>query len=157
MVYDNSKLKIAMQNWLDTCCHVGFGEESAGNLLASFEAHLARTADLKRSPGRVVFGQQLKQFGMDQRKVAGLSYWSGLALIDPPAKPVKTQYKKTEQALEKRVADKQSALESEAEKKVREKQKALLKFKKEIVKETAESVRAVGGELPDNTELPDND
>lgn len=147
-MYDNTKLKQAMKNWLAKCCTEGWGEESANNLLISFEEHCKSTGDMKRSPGRVVFGQQLRALGFDRRKLAGIAHWSGLALIIPPekAKPPR-QYKKTTEVLLKRATDLHNASQADAEQAVKDHIEKMRKFKKNIARETSKSARAVGGEL----------
>ncbi len=145
MPYDNKKLRLAMKRWLASSCTVGYGEELAANLLASFEDHCKRTGDMKRSPGRVVFGQQLRELKMDRRKLAGLTHWSGLTLRKKPKTVKPKMYKKTEEALEKTKKTRQKASESKAEKKTEAKEKATASVKKRMARETAKAARAVGG------------
>jgi len=147
MSYDDTKLKIAIKKWLKKSCRMGYGEESSGNLLASFEDYLYLSCALKRSPGRVVFGQQLKALGLERRRVAGITYWAGMALKKLPEIPAETHYKKTEETLEQRVTENRDASRANAEQKIKDKKQRKTEFKQQISRETAESVRAVGGEI----------
>lgn len=144
-MYDNSKFEIAIKNWLKTCCKKGFGEEYAGDLLDSFIAHCKATKDMKRSPGRVVFGKELARLGFDRRKLAGLTYWSGLALRKAPKKTAVRRYKKTEAAIVKKdEAKKAEAVNDKAQDK-KEKIQHRTEVQKRMARETPEAARAVGG------------
>ena len=146
MVYDNTKLNIAVGNWLAGSCSVGFGEESAADLLASFIDHCTRTGEMKRSPGRVVFGRVLAEQNFDKRQVAGITHWAGLALRKRPKTVVQTQYKKTEKALEKRKIETKETKKQSKKQKIRSKKQNISAVKKRMARENASSTRAVGGD-----------
>ena len=86
MTYDNTKVDIAINNWIKASCKKEFGETYAGDLLNSFIEHCQRSGDLKRSPGRVVFGKLLADLGYEKRKLGGLTYWAGITLVSAPEK-----------------------------------------------------------------------
>jgi len=145
-MYDNTKLENAVANWLELCCDEAFGESYAGALFDSFNAYLAESGDLKRTPGRVVFGRELARRGFEKRKRAGLTYWAGLLLKAPPADTAPRHYSKTAEQLEER------RQESEAEREAREAEAQAERAqhdseaRKRMARETAGAARAVGGD-----------
>ena len=80
MVYDNTKFYAAYDAWLEQNVEQGFGEHYSGDLLDDFCEFCRETKMMKRSPGRVVFGQKLRESGFERRKLLGLTLWSGLEL-----------------------------------------------------------------------------
>lgn len=80
MVYDNTKFHIAFDRWLDERVDVGFGRVYTGDLLEDFVDFCRETKALKASPGRVIFGKRMRERGFERRKVAGVTYWTGLEL-----------------------------------------------------------------------------
>ena len=106
MTYDNTKFEAAFTAWLDANVDIGFGEHYAGDLLDDFCEFLAESGMMKRSPGRVIFGKQLRLHGgFERRKALGLTYWSGLTLKKPrPTRPKrygKTVVEEAEEARER--------------------------------------------------------
>jgi hypothetical protein len=81
MVYDNTKFYAAFDAWMDQNVEVGYGDHYVGDLLADFCEFCEETKMMKRSPGRVVFGQRLNESGFDRRKKLGLTHWYGLKLL----------------------------------------------------------------------------
>ena len=84
MIYDNTKLRLAISAWLHSRCIEGFGEVYCFDLLADFVDFLSESQMLNGSPGRVVFGQELARLGFEKRKVAGLTFWAGIRLKNQP-------------------------------------------------------------------------
>lgn len=144
-MYDNTKFEIAIKNWLKACCKKGFGEEYAGDLLDSFIKYCKRSKDMKRSPGRVVFGKELARLGFDRRKLAGLTYWSGLALRKAPKKTAVRRYKKTTDAIDEKVKVKKEKVVSDKAEARKEKIQHRTEVQKRMARETPEAARAAGG------------
>ena len=134
----------AMRNWLKSSCKKGFGEELAADLLASFYDHCTKTNDMKRPCGRVVFGQLLREFGFDHRKLGGLARWSGLKLKQPPKTKIPTHYQKTERKLKRERKARAAATELKNQDAEAEKKKNFAKFQERVPQETARRSRAVG-------------
>ena len=145
-MYDNTKLNIAMKNWLKSSCKKGFGEESAADLFGSFCDHCRRTQDMKRDPGRVVFGQQLKAMGFERRKRSGIAHWSGLTLKKPPRTKVPKHYKKTAYRIDKKIQDKSDLKDQRKQDDKQSHDDKLAEFKQSIKGETAKSARDIGQE-----------
>lgn len=136
MVYDNTKLEAAFNAWLKANVAVGFGEHYAGDLLDDFCEFLAETGMLKRSPGRVVFGKELKRHGgFDRRKSGGLTYWAGLALKKPRALSPK-RYSKTVVADAEEAREREEIrLNEEADRSPEGRQALVDKFHKDMAEE----------------------
>jgi len=97
-MYDNTKLNKAFKAWLDQNVELGFGNEYVGDMLDDFCDFLEDTKMLRKSPGRVVFGQLLHAHKkLDRNKRLGLTYYSGIKLKRPRVSKPK-RYEKTRQA-----------------------------------------------------------
>lgn len=135
MVYDNTKFYAAFDKWLEHNVEVGFGEHYAGELLEDFCEYCRETGMLKRSPGRVVFGQRMREKGFERRKVGGRAYWCGLSLKNPrevePIHYAPTVQKFQDAALEQRLAAREEALQKSPD----ARQEALRDFQKELEEE----------------------
>jgi hypothetical protein len=146
MVYDNTKLTQALHGWIKAKCDEGFGSSYARDLQDSFEAWCAATGALKRSPGHVAFGRELKKLGFTRYKVGGLSHYEGLllkeastveAITDPKVKQeIATMVRKRAEVGEKKLE--KIRRETKAQRKVR-----MREFKKEMKQETAKRNRSV--------------
>lgn len=143
-MYDQTKLNQAMKNWLKTSCKKGFGEETAADLMGSFDDHCRRSRDMKRSCGRVVFGRQLKAMGFEHRKVAGIAHWSGVTLKKPPKTKIPKHYKKTAQRVNKKIQDTKDQKEQQEAEDKQSDDDRLREFKDRINSETAGKSRKAG-------------
>ena len=148
MPYDNTKFIAAFNAWLKSNVTVGYGEHYVGDLLDDFESFLRKTKMLKRSPGRVAFGVQMKAHGdFESRKRLGLTYWSGLELNDPPATDALAprRYARTVEAQNER-AEKRHQLKQAAdfEESPEAEEARVAAFKRELDTETPENIKKEG-------------
>ena len=135
MVYDNTKFYAAFDEWLAQNVDVGFGEHYAGELLEDFCEFCRETGMMKRSPGRVVFGQHLAEKGFERRKLRGLTYWSGLALKTPRG-VMPVRYASTLEAAREEVQEQEKIrLREQARKSPEERRKMLADFRRELDEE----------------------
>ena len=136
MVYDNTKFYAAFKAWIEQNVEVGFGEHYAGDLLDDFCEFCDETKMMKRSPGRVVFGQRLSEHGgFERRKHLGLTYWSGLKLkkarILKPKRHAKTVDEEVEDEQERLMEHTRDDVKDTPEKR----RAALDKFHQELIEE----------------------
>lgn len=148
-MYDNTKFEAAFKSWLETCVEIGFGEHYAGDLLNDFCDHCAKHGLLKRSPGRVVFGKELGKYDFDKRKRMGLTYWSGLRLLNPPEEDALApkRYARTKDA-EEEIYRQRKEIEAQEEYENSEETGAakLAAFRAELEAERRETIEKVGEE-----------
>lgn len=135
MSYDNTKFYAAFDQWLDENVEVGFGEHYAGDLLADFKEFCEDAKLMKRSPGRVVFGKRLGERGFDRRKVAGLTYWSGLKLKKARITQPKRYEKSIEQAKKEQARREAMILNDEFSKTPVAREERLREFHQELEEE----------------------
>ena len=99
MSYDNTKFNLAFAAWREAntepCALDG---TYGGNLMDDFCEFLSSTGMMKRSPGRVVFGQALRDAGFESYRSVGLTYWGGIALKKPRPSTPRRYTKTLEQA-----------------------------------------------------------
>ncbi|TFH47678.1 MAG: hypothetical protein E4H01_07825 [Lysobacterales bacterium] len=110
-MYDSTKLIAAIDAWLVKNCTVGFGEVYSGLALADFENFLRESKMLQCSPGRIAFGRELRSKEFGQKRHAGLMYYTGFELLNPPLHVEERRHGKISAA----------AVQAEVERKVRAK------------------------------------
>lgn len=135
MAYDNTKFHEAFDQWLTENVEVGFGEHYAGDLLDDFNEFIEDSKVMKRSPGRVVFGRRLGAKGFDKRKVAGLTYWSGLKLKKPRTTLPKRYEKSIEQAKKEQARREALILQDKFEQTDEAREERLREFHRELEEE----------------------
>jgi len=149
MVYDNAKLVVAFEKWLEARCVVGYGSTYVGELMVDFMAFSKRKKLLKGSPGHNAFGECLMNAGFHRKRVAALTHWMGVTLKKPPKKVPRRRYKKTLE-IQKQEAKRRIAAEKRHRKEFlmspADRRKRRDKIKREMKTETAERNRAVGVE-----------
>jgi hypothetical protein len=135
VAYDNTKFNIAFEQWLKENVDVGFGEHYAGDLLDDFDEFIEDSKLMKRSPGRVVFGRKLGEQGFDKRKIAGLTYWSGLKLKKARITMPKRYEKSVEQAKKEQARREALILQDEFEQTPVAREERLRQFHRELEEE----------------------
>lgn len=99
-MYDETKLEAAVDAWAQQRAKLGYGQHYTRELLADFEAFLAETAMLQASPGMPAFGRQLTRLGCGQRRLHGVTFRTGIALLSPPPGITpREQYKPSKKSL----------------------------------------------------------
>lgn len=137
MAYDNTKFHEAFDQWLNENVEVGFGEHYAGDLLDDFDEFIEDSKVMKRNPGRVVFGKRLGEKGFERRKVAGLTYWSGLKLKKNRITQPKRYQKSIEQAKKEQERRERMILHQEFENTTIAREERLAEFHRELEEEEA--------------------
>jgi len=135
MAYDNTKFHAAFDQWLTENVEVGFGEHYAGDLLDDFDEFCEESNMMKRTPGRVVFGKRLGEKGFERRKVAGLTYWSGLKLKKNRLTQPKRYQKSIEQAKKEQARREAIALHADFHKTPIAREERLAEFHRELEEE----------------------
>ena len=146
-MYDNTKMILAFEAWLDENVEIGYGEQYAGDLLDDFDDFLRKTKMLKRNPGRVAFGKLMNDKGFDKRKRMGLTYYFGLELKNKPEGDALApkRYSRTLDAMEEQHKKRQQIKrEAEFEESDEARKARIAAFKRELQEETAEKIRKVG-------------
>jgi len=147
-MYDDTKLKVAFDEWMKHRIKVGFGECYAGDLLDDFSEFLEVTGMLKSSPGRVVFGKYLVGTGkFERKKKLGLTYYIGLRLINPPERDAlkPKRYARSWEVEYEAELQRQEAEMAEAFKETPEAEAArIAAFKAELETETRDKIAKVG-------------
>ena len=155
MAYDNTKLDLAVSQWITDNCELTFGETYSAELQTDFEQYCADNSLMKRSPGRVAFGSALGRRDFEKRKVCGLTMYAGLTLKTPAntfrprenAKSPDTMRLQSQQARQEEAEKKRKDMETEKKLREKEQKNHAAEVKKRMAGETKESVQAAGGEL----------
>ena len=146
-MYDDKKLKAAVDAWVKENTELGYGQHYTRDLLQDFENFLYKTKMLQASPGVVAFGRQLNRIGLGTRRVSGKTYRTGIALKAAPSPTEGVRYAPT-----KRRAKTSKATRSRVKNSVRKKavmsNEDRAKRKKEVLermaKETPEKLKSHG-------------
>ena len=93
-IYDDTKLTVAVDEWVKKRLNMGFGVEYSKALLADFDHFIEKEQLMSGSPGPVALGKQLKRIGLKPVRRQGLRYWEG-ATLKRPVKVAPTRNRRT--------------------------------------------------------------